>query len=130
MTNHYEPASAAAELFDEDETAERSGVYDVDRPRGRAVPPRPSRRIEIVLDDTVVGSVDPMTLTAGAQLDLEDCNRTRELIGWLVKYAGADAKRVEVLLRPMPLQAILDLASDISTALGKGIAVPKRSARR
>jgi hypothetical protein len=117
MTNHREDT----EVLDLEPVAPRK--------RGRNAPPG-TRLVEIAIDGVVLGTVDPNELTAGAQLDLEDVQRGKHLITWLVQHAGADATTVEAAIRPMPARALLDLMREISAALGEALDVPKTSARR
>ncbi len=123
--------SAAQELAAEDEAYERAGHYTTpERQRGRAVPPRARKLVQIVVNDVVLGEVDADELTAGAQFDLEDCASAHDLIRWLVQYAGGNEKEAIAALRPMKAQALIDLIVEASTAIGQAISVPKRNARR
>jgi len=122
-------------LPDEEDEAEAPSGRGIDngmdlRPRGRQVPARARKIVQIVVEDVVLGEVDAKELTAGAQFDLEDCNSAYDLVNWLVTYAGGSKEQAVAALRPMKAQALVDLLLEISTALGQAIDVPKRRARR
>lgn len=131
MSDEYGPHNRYNRYDDEPETTlaleETNGQRNS---RGRAVPPRARKLVQIVVNEVVLGEVDADELTAGAQFDLEDCASAHDLIRWLVQYAGGNEKEAIAALRPMKAQALIDLIVEASTAIGQAISVPKRSARR
>lgn len=98
--------------------------------RGREAPARARKLVQVVVNETVLGEIDANEITAGAQFDLEDCQTAHALVDWMVTYAGSDRDETIKALRPMALQAIMDLLLEVSTALGQAVEVPKRNARR
>lgn len=111
----------------EDETEEQ--VWE--RQRGRIGKPQPirSRLVEIIVDGVLLGTLDPDTLTANAQFELEEAQQSIELLDWLERYAGADRAEARRIVGAMQLTALLDLGMSIGTALGEAIKVPKPKRR-
>jgi hypothetical protein len=115
-----------------------------DQPRGRVVPlqPEPSALlIDIRVGGVTFGTIDPLTLKARAQLDLERARGALDLLRWCQTHAGGSGERgadgepseldrLEEELAEMPLSAVMDLIVSISGALGEAVQIPKRSGRR
>jgi len=99
-------------------------------PRGRAAPPADELHFDIRLDGETIGTVYPRRLTGAAQLDLEDAKSTRQIIAWLVEYAGGDAAHVEAMLRRLPLGEIKTFILGITDALTQSIALGNASGPR
>lgn len=101
------------------------------RPRGRTVPQPTPKLIDIIVNEVTLATVDVSALTAGAQFDLEDAKTARQLLAWLETHAAVDdIAAVEATLRPMKVQAIVDLLNEIATTIGRATSVPKARARR
>ena len=118
----------------EDEPVQEDPVDDYPRvPRrqvGRVVPEVVEPSFEIVLDGHKVGEVFPLRLTGAAQLDLEDAQTTRQVINWVVTYAGGNAEQVEGLLRPLPLIEVTNFVRQVALALKKSLQLGKQSGPR
>lgn len=100
------------------------------RPRGRAEPEAPrARLVDIVVDGVLLGSLDPNTLTANAQFELEEASQATELLDWLARYAGANRSDVRKVIGDMPLTSLMEIGRSIGTALGEAIKVPKPKRR-
>lgn len=119
-----------------------------DRPRGRVVPLQPEPAgllIDIRVNGATFGTIDPLTLRARAQIDLERIfssgTPVLDMLRWCERYGGVSAQpgpdgepseleRLEDELAEMPLTAVIDLAMGISAALGEAMSLPKQSGRR
>lgn len=94
---------------------------------GRVPPPVEEAHIEIYIDGQVVGTVYPGRLTGAAQFDLEDAQTTRQVIRWLVLYAGGDAEAVEAILRPLPLIQVTEFVRSVARSLSKSLELSKKN---
>lgn len=98
---------------------------------GRTPPPTPPEpSFDIKLDGQTIGTVYPMRLTGAAQIDLEDAQSTRQVIRWVVAYAGGDAAKVEAMLRALPLPEVTSFVRGVAEALGRSIALGNGSGPR
>lgn len=102
----------------------------VETPRGRAVLEydAPQGIIEIRVNGVCFGTLDPETLKARAQMDLEKVQGAYDLLRWCETHAGvAGEQRAELerQLGEMPLRAIFELAQSIAQAMAQILRVPK-----
>jgi hypothetical protein len=127
------PRSVSTDLDEQDY------IPAVPRQQGRAVPEQKEPSFDIKLDGEVIGTVFPMRLTGGAQIDLEEAKTTRQLITWLVEYAGnhqdseskkQHAMRVEAKLRALGLAEIRSFAQALIDALVKSVELGNESGPR
>jgi hypothetical protein len=86
--------------------------------------------VEIRIDETILGEIDPDTLTIGDQMDLEAASSLSQIIEWLIAHTGAERGQIVAALRPLPLPRVWDLVADINTAMGRAIGAPKKTGRR
>lgn len=83
--------------------------------------------IEIKVDGQLLGTIDPYTLKGKAQFELERCNTALKLLTWLETYASGNAEEAEAILGELPVQDLLTLVSQIGTAMGEALRIPKRN---
>lgn len=112
------------------------------RQRGRDVPPADDpaddeTRIIIKVGDMEVGSINPRTIKARAQFDIEDAissaTPATNLLKWLVQYAGTPAEALPGIkeeLAEMSAWHIIELLQSIQEAVGRALRPPKGYKRR
>lgn len=95
------------------------------------------RAIQIAVNGVMLGTIDPRTIKARAQFDLEDAissaTPATRLLTWLTQYAGVrndDVPAIREALADMEAWRILDLLLSIQEAVGKSLLPPKGYKRR
>lgn len=122
----------SAPRFERDDQEEIPGTAGPRR-LGRVVPAPEPTLIDIIVGGVVFATIDPTRLKAKAQIDLERARGALDLLKWCQNHGGVAADELAALeaeLGEMPLQAIMDLIVQISTALGGAVQIPKQSGRR
>lgn len=116
--------------YETDEPMHDENGYAPVRQRGRTAPEKSEPAFDINLNGETIGTVYPLRLTGAAQIDLEEARSTRQVIAWLVTYAGGDAQHVEAMLRQLPLGEITTFVQNVATALSQSIALGNRNGPR
>lgn len=96
-----------------------------DRPDYRDVQPEYEPSFDIKLDGQVIGTIYPRRLKGAAQIDLEDAQTTRQVIRWLVVYAGGNGEKVEAVLRELPINEVTTFVKNVATALQQSLDLGK-----
>lgn len=99
-------------------------------PSYEEVRPEYEPSFEIKLDGQTVGRIYPRRLKGAAQIDLEDAQTTRQVIRWLVTYAGGDGARVEAALRELPLSEVTTFVQNVAQALKQSLELGKSRGSR
>jgi hypothetical protein len=66
-------------------------------------------------------TIDADTLTVAAQIELEEATATRQIVAWLVNYAGCN----EAELMTLKLAQLSALGAQVQEQIKKAVAVPK-----
>lgn len=93
----------------------------------------PEHLVDIRVNGIVLGTVDVRTLPGRAQFDLEDATGAYDLLEWLRTYAGVPEEALPQIrdeLATMNISAIVELAMQISEAIGAAISLPNTNRPR
>lgn len=79
--------------------------------------------IDIQVDSTLIGRIDPADVTIGDQIELEEAKGARDILAWLKSHAAMSAD-AESTLKKMPLRKVKELGEGVSKALMAAVELP------